>query len=246
MHVGVDEQSFAHKLLGYLQETDYRVADTEADRQPIYRLRYDAYLREGAIESDPSAVLHDKYDDLENCWIFGVYIDGCLISSIRLHIISPEMPWGPAIDVFPELVEPMIDKGLVLVDPSRFVADEEATKLYPELPYLTLRAACMASEYFRANYCLSTVRSEHRAFYRRVFKSTILCEPRPYLTLKKPLCLMTADVAAIRDKLMRRYPIFESSFTERRMIFEQRALQGIDRKLIPSIPMEIPSIERYG
>ena len=224
MYVENGAQNFAHKLLGYLQEADYRLATSREDRHDVYKMRYDAYLREGAIEENNTGLFHDDYDDMENCWIFSISIDGKPISSIRLHVISKQCRKGPALDVFPDIVSPMIESGKVLIDPTRFVADEEATQEYPELPYLTLRAACMASEYFEADYCLATVRREHAAFYKRVFRSQLLCEPRPYPTLTKPICLMKADVSEIRDKLMRRYPIFESSLTERRMIFEQNPL----------------------
>jgi len=224
MYLDAVGQNFAHKLLDYRQETDYRVAESPVDRLAVYRLRYDAYMREKTIDENESRVFHDAYDDFENCWIFSISIDGHMISSIRLHVISQQHRKGPALDVFPDLVGPMIDEGKVLIDPTRFVADEQAMEMYPELPYLTLRAACMASEYFEADYCLATVRREHAAFYRRVFRSKFMCEPRPYPELKKPICLLRANVSEIRDKLMTRYPIFESSFTERRMIFEQRSM----------------------
>lgn len=237
MFVGSNENKFAFKLLGYLQEADYRVAGTNRDRMEIYRLRYDAYIREGIINKDPSRMFHDAYDEFDNCWIFGVFLEDRLVSSIRLHIISKENRKGPALDVFPDIVGPMIDKGMVLIDPTRFVADYEATQAHPELPFLTLRAACMASEHFDADYCLATVRKEHSAFYRRVFNSKILSEPRPYPTLKQPICVLSADVAAIRDKLMRRFPIFESSLTERRMIFDRG-----NRSQSDAFPQFVPDI----
>lgn len=220
MYVEQGAQKFAHKLLGYLQEADYRLAATKEDRLSVYRMRYEAYIREEAIAPNTSRLFYDEYDNMDNCWVFTINIDDQPISSIRLHVISKENRKGPALDVFPDIISPMVESGKVLIDPTRFVADEEAMRKYPELPYLTLRAACMASEYFEADYCLATVRKEHTAFYRRVFRSQLLCEPRPYPTLKKPICLMKADVAEIRDKLMRRYPIFESSYTERRLIFQ--------------------------
>ncbi|MCB1512872.1 MAG: hypothetical protein KDJ36_18410 [Hyphomicrobiaceae bacterium] len=216
-----EKRSFALRVSDYLQEIDYRAANTPKDLDRVFELRYRAYIREGAIREDKSERFTDSYDTMDNCWIFGIYHDDWLISSIRLHVISPENRKGPALDVFPDIVGPMIDKGNVVIDPTRFVADEEATKHYPELPYLTLRVAAMASEYFEADYCLATVRREHAPFYRRVFESTLLTEPRPYPSLAKPICLMRADVRSIRDRLMERYPVFLSSLTERRMLFDR-------------------------
>lgn len=224
MYLDAGRQDFAYKLLEYRQETDYRVAESPQERLSVYRLRYDAYMRENTIDENQARVFHDAYDDFENCWIFAVYIDGRMISSIRLHVISPDFRSGPALDVFPDIVGPMLEEGKVLIDPTRFVADKGAMERYPELPYITMRAACMAYEYFEADYCLAAVRREHAAFYRRVFHATTLCEPRNYPGLKKPISLLRLDVAQGREKLLTRYPIFESSFTERRMIFEQRKM----------------------
>ena len=221
MYVDPNGSSFATKLLAYLQEADYRVALSQEDRDAVFRLRYDAYLNEGAINENPSKVFNDAYDDFDNCWIFGIYLENELASSIRCHVISPENRKGPALDVFPDIVGPMIENGQTVVDPTRFVTSLEATDACPEIPFLTLRVACMVYDYYEADYCLATVRKEHAAFYRRVFNAEILCEPRPYPTLNAPICLLRTNVSSFRDKLLRRYPIFESSLTERRMIFEQ-------------------------
>lgn len=212
------EKTRAETVHDWLQQVDYRVAISQTDRNDIFRLRYRAYLNEGSISPNPEKMFSDDYDAIDNCWIFGLFHEDWLISAIRFHVISPENRYGPALDVFPDLVGPMIDAGQTVIDPTRFVVDDEATKIFPDLPFLTLRVATMASEYFDADHCLATVRAEHRAFYRRVFESKQLCDPRPYPTLTQPICLMTADVRGIREKLMRRYPVFLSSFTERKML----------------------------
>ncbi len=221
MGVQVNTVNFAHKLKNYLQEADYRVARSREEKEEIYRLRYKAYLNEGAIDANPGGMFHDAYDDFDNCWIFGVHIDDQLVSSLRMHVISANCRRGPALDVFPDIVGPMVDAGKVVIDPTRFVADMEASRTYKEIPYLMLRVACMASEFFNADYCLATVRKEHSAFYRRVFKSKLMCEPRPYPSLKKPICLLSAQLPSIREQMVERYPVFQSSLTERRMLFEQ-------------------------
>ena len=221
MYVEPYGSSFASKLLSYLQRVDYRVAHSDEDRERIFRQRYTSYLNEDAIDENPSGMFSDAYDDFDNCWLFGVYIDEELIGSIRFHVITPENRKGPAYDVFPDLVGPMLDQGMTLIDPTRFAAEPDAAKKYPEMPYLVLRAAYMAYEYFDADYCLATVRKEHVAFYRRVFNAEYMCEPRPYPLLKSSICLLRGEVRGMREKFARRYPIFESSLTERRMIFEQ-------------------------
>ena len=237
MYAGTGSTNFANRLSSYLQKVDYRVAVTRQDREKIFRQRYNSYLNEGAIDVNASGIFHDPYDDFDNCWLFGIYIDEKLVGSIRLHVISPESRKGPAYDVFPDLVGPMLDQGMTLIDPTRFAAEVESTKQYPEMPYLVLRAGYMAYEYFNADYALATVRKEHAAFYRRLFNAEYLCEPRPYPLLKSSICLLRGNVRNVKEKLIKRYPIFESSFTERRMIFEQSNIIGgtDDREFVPKL-----------
>jgi hypothetical protein len=210
---------FAERLAELVQKTEYRRAETDQDREAIFRLRYDAYLREKAIEPNFGRRLTDRYDDLDNAWLIGVYIEGRLASSLRIHVANSDYPDVVATAVFGDYVIPQIEAGKVIVDPTRFVADAEMTRRYPELPYLTVRIPCLATEYFNADIVLATVRQEHRAFYRRVFGHVSVCEPRPYPLLIKPLGLMMLDVASTAETIARRYPAFTSTPDERAQVF---------------------------
>lgn len=223
MSVGVAarEQSPANSVDELLQETDYRQAFQAYEKDSIYRLRYQCYRDEDAIEENDEHRFSDDYDDMQNCWNFGVFIHGELVSAIRFHVLSKAHRRGPALDVFPDIVSPMLESGLTVVDPTRFVVSKEASRRHAQLPHMTMRIACMASEYFEAEVCLATVRVEHAAFYRRIFGFETICEPRPYPTLKKPITVMVGDMAKIRDRVARRHPMFMSTFTERRMLFER-------------------------
>src|SRR5947209_12930882 len=205
-----------------LDNVDYRLADTPEQREEIYRLRYRAYLREGAIRPSDDQRVTDRFDNMRNSWIFGVYLDGILASSIRISVASPEFPASPSFDVFPDLLEPELEAGKVLVDPTRFVADPGREKRFPELPYVTLRLAYIACGFFNADLGLATVRAEHQAFYRRVFMHKPISSPREYPGLVKPICLMAVDYPALRDKVFERYPYLRSSYFERRMLFQRR------------------------
>src|SRR5215213_3819892 len=84
------QNSFSNRVAELLDRVDCRLADSEEDREAIYRLRYECYLREGAISPNLSETFSDSYDDKENAWIFGLYIDDELASSIRIHVTSAE------------------------------------------------------------------------------------------------------------------------------------------------------------
>jgi N-acyl-L-homoserine lactone synthetase len=213
--------SFVDRVDRLLQRVDYRRADSTEERLAIFRLRYAAYMREGAIAPRLSEEFSDPFDDNENAWIFGVYVDGKLASSIRLNITLPDSIAFPTLDVFPDILRGDVLAGKCFVDPTRFVADRAASRLYPELPYVTVRLPWMASEYFKADVLLAAVRSEHQAFYKRLLGHQAVCAPRPYPSLQKPISLMTLDYGAARERVQRRYPFFRSTYFERRMLFER-------------------------
>jgi hypothetical protein len=227
---------FSERLGQLVQRVEYRRAETDQDREAIYRLRYEAYLRERAIEPSFGRRLADRYDDLDNAWLIGLHIDGRLASSLRIHVANSEYSDIVAADVFGDVVRPLLDAGKVVVDPTRFVADAEMARRYPELPYLTVRVACLATEYFNADVVLATVRQEHRAFYRRVFGHVSVCEPRPYPLLIKPLGLMMLDVPSTAVSIAERYPSFTSTPEERAQVFGPRPVPA-EREPGTAIPL---------
>ena len=57
------QPALAERVRELLQRVSYRRADTDEDREAIYRLRYRAYLDEGAIEPDFGRRLSDRFDE---------------------------------------------------------------------------------------------------------------------------------------------------------------------------------------
>ena len=213
-----DQKRFS-KGAEVLDKVDYRLAVTDEDKEAIYRLRYRAYLNEGAIEPNREQITTDRYDEAANTFVFGIYMDNTLASSIRISVASPSMPTSPSVDVFSEILGPEVARGKVIVDPTRFVADQAMARRFPELPYVTVRLGYVACGYFGADIGLATVRAEHRAFYRKVFLQQSLCEPRMFPGLLKPVGLMAADYQDIRERVFARFPYMRSSQFERRMLF---------------------------
>lgn len=73
--------SFSDRVAQLLDRIDCRAACSEEEREAIFRLRYPAYLHEGAIGPNFSGTFCDPYDDSENAWLFGLYLEGALPSS---------------------------------------------------------------------------------------------------------------------------------------------------------------------
>lgn len=237
------EQAALGRHGSLLARVEYRLVESPEDREAIYRLRYRAYLREGMVDPDPVGLVFDRYDQLPNSWIVALYFDGVLTSSLRITVASRDEPDCPSMDVFADLLRPLLAKGVVIVDPTRFVADPDVLRL-PELPYLTLRLANLACEHFGAQLGLASVRTEHQAFYRRVFM-TEMAPPRQYPGLKKPIGLMGIDFPALRERIYTRYPFLRSSKAEQRQVFT-RAAQRHAPLLQPVLPGEqrAPTVSR--
>jgi hypothetical protein len=229
------QTGFSDRVAQLLDRIDCRLIEKDDEREAVARLRYDAYLREGAIAPNVSQTFTDSYDESENCWIFGLYLDGQLASAIRIHVGTGETPVFPSLSVFADLLGPELADGKTIIDPTRFVTDPKLSKLHPGLPHLTLRLPWLASEYFSAEHFIVAVRAEHQAFYKRTFLHRSICGPRPYPLLSKPITLMTVNSRDVADQVYRRYPFFRSSFFERRMMFE-RYLP------IPKIPLQAPRV----
>jgi hypothetical protein len=224
---GPGSVGLADRVIELLEQVDYRRADTVEEREAIFKLRYAAYRREGAIPPCPSERFCDVLDDDANAWIFGIYIEDELASSIRLHVATRQSPNLPALNVFSDLLSPEIAAGKTIVDPTRFVVDRALSRRYPELCYVTTRLAWLASEYFSTSLLLATVRAEHQAFYRRVFGHRLICEPRHYPSLTKPICLMALDYPLARERVVQRNPFFRSTVFERRMLFARTSALGL-------------------
>ena len=85
---GRSASSLSDRVSELLKKIDCKLADTGEQREAIFRLRYQAYRREGAIFHHSSGTFFDPYDEKGNGFLLGLYIDGELASSIRVHVAS--------------------------------------------------------------------------------------------------------------------------------------------------------------
>ncbi len=211
--------SFARNVMALLERAEYRRCDKGEDLEDIYRLRYKSYRLSDMVSESPDHSIHDELDEAPNCYKFGIYVDGVFVSTLRIHHACAATPQSPSTTVYGDILRPMMAKRLSFVDPSRFAADPDWSRVYPQIPYLTLRLAGMACFHFEAPYCLSTIREEHAGFYRRIYCSEQIGELRNYPGLNYPVVLYRADVNAIRERSFARFPFFKSTPMEQRLMF---------------------------
>lgn len=220
------QPSLAERMDTLLDRLECRPAYTHSDLEAFTRLRYEAYFKEGAVLQNETRKLEDRFDLTGNVWNFGFYLDGLLVSAIRVHVLAGQGDVSPALEAFSEVLEPHIAAGNIVVDPNRFVVNPRVARDYPELPFVTVRAAYMGGVHFNADLMTATVRAEHQAFYRRYLSFRLACPPRHYPTLTKPLSLMLLDFKKDASTIARRLPRFVSSANERAALYEDtRALR---------------------
>ena len=223
---------------GLFDRVEYRLIETPAERDLVYLMRYRAYLHGGLISPSESGRIIDRYDDSPNAWIFGIYYDGVLCSSIRLHVLTSEWRTSYTSELFGDVLHRRLDRGEVFIDPARFAADPEKAKLFPELPYMTLRLAYLACDHFNADTGLAMVRTDHQSFYRRVFLHETITEPRAFPGWhSKKVVLMASDFRKLREKVLARFPIMRSSPFERRKLFERDSAL-LSPIILPDFPFE--------
>jgi hypothetical protein len=235
------QQPFNIRGAALFDRIDYRLLETPEERAPAYLLRYKAYLNAGLILPSESQRVCDIYDDAPNVWIFGVYVEGELCSSLRIHLLTSEWRMSYSTELYGDVLHSRLDRGEVFVDPARLAADPEKARQYPELPYLTLRLAYLACDHFNADTGLAMVRPDHQPFYRRVFLHRPLAEPRAFPGWHSmKTSLMGSDFRNLREKVLTRFPIMRSSAFERRMLFDGGSLrrpQPRPQPLLVSAPL---------
>jgi hypothetical protein len=203
-----------------LDRVDYRLIETPEDKDLIYALRYKAYLNAGLILPSESRRVSDRYDDAPNAWIFGVYLDGELCSSLRVHVLTSGCRMSYSTELYGDILHSRLDRDEVFVDPARLAADPEKARLFPELPYVTLRLAYLACDHFNADTGLAMVRPDHQPFYRRVFLHEPIGEPRAFPGWHAmKTSLMASDFRRLRERVLARFPIMRSTQFERQILF---------------------------
>ena len=225
-----NELSYNDRMSALLDRVDYRLAVSKDDRDAIFRLRYEAYRRERSIAENDSKMFSDEYDEAGYTRLFGVYLDGQLISSMRLHIADRNIPICPSLSPFRDILQPEIDAGKTIVDSTRFVVDAAASREHKGIMHLALRICWLGVEHYNADHFLAAVRVEHQAFYRRTFQHQVICEAREYPLLAAPISLMTVSREVASKHLLRKYPFYRSSSFERRMLFDD-----------PVVPVQQPA-----
>jgi hypothetical protein len=212
---------FSSKLMEVLDHVEYRRIENTEDMEEVERLRYKAYKAREVLPVTAKNLI-DDIDFDSHAYVFGLYYYEQLVSTIRIHHVTPDHRVSQSGDAFSQEIDAFLDAGMTLIDPARFAADPEIAAELPWLPYLTLRPNIVAAAHFRADRVLQHVRPMHAAFYKRVFYANTVVASRMADAYGFDLTLMATDVLDVGRKLLTRYPFFISSASEQRMMFSRK------------------------
>jgi Autoinducer synthase len=211
--------SFAVNVHHLLQSLECRPIESSEDLERVMRLRYAAYLKEGAIGPNETGLLEDRFDALENAVNVGVFRDEKLVAAKRFHFLSKPDDVSPTYFAFHDVLLPHLEAGKRIIDPNRFIVDYDTAREFPHLAYATVRLSVMASAYYDAHLTTVSVRPEHQAFYKRAFFAAQAATPRQYPGLTKQLCLMLVDYEKDRHRIYERGSYYASTAEEQALLF---------------------------
>lgn len=171
----------------------YRAASTE-DLQAVGALRHRCYVEDGLIDPMERGVFLDPYDYVDNAQVYLIEYRGALVASIRLHILDDPAGRSATKDAFPDIVEPMIAAGRVILDGARFVVNPDLGATRLAVARQTLRIYAAAASETTVTYGVAAVQAPQVRFYSRIFGFKQIAEPRAYFGLKTKLALMGVDL----------------------------------------------------
>lgn len=187
----------AGKELGASRELTHFLAGAQAQKEDIFRLRYDAYVADGLIGENHDGILADKYDFETASVLYGVTLQGRLVSTIRLSILSGDKRSSVSYEAFGEYLDPILDRGETIVDGTRLAVrcgDKAARR--DVLLYTLALTANFASTRMVGHGSIA-VRENHIPFYKR-YGFDVVGEPRLYNGMLTPRTLMIIDLAKQR------------------------------------------------
>jgi hypothetical protein len=213
-----------------------RLAQTYAERDAIFKHRYKCYLRAGLISSNSFERHMEAADSEKNSYLIGLYIDRKLISSLRIQVVDAVHPNSVSVDIFPEILKPLIKGDKTVVDMSCVATDGELAQPYRLMPYVILRSWIVAAEHFHADYIAAAVQPQHQVFYLRVLKCEPFSERRSLPRHSASVRLIGLNFLTSAERLYKDLPFLRSTASERQHLFEKQANPSEATSYRPSAP----------
>jgi len=156
------------------------IAQTPQERDEVYKLRHEAYRRDGAIDRQPGDRFSDRFDSLPNS--FSLVLrrnDTAPKATVRISVLRPDLGWteAPSRHVFGEhpALEAMANESYV--EASRLCFGPQARR---DVFVNLLGHLAALSDVFDTKWLVACPRVEHAHVYKSLFGFRQLAEPRQY------------------------------------------------------------------
>ena len=208
------------QLLDFSERVTGKLARSYVERDAIFKLRYRSYFRAGLISENSFGRYIEPADHVANAYLMGLYVDRRLVSSLRLQIGTLTTPICSSLELFPNVLEPLLRSNNIVVEMSCVATDGGLARSYVWLPYLILRSWIVAAEHFHANYIAAAVQPQHQLFYKRALDCEVHSELRLTPHHLASFGLVTLNFATSAKRLYENLPFLRSTLSERHELFE--------------------------
>jgi hypothetical protein len=170
-------------------------AHTALLRDQVYCLRYRAYRKEDAIEPSASGAFEDRYDHQPNHALWALTYEDKVIGSIRTTWFDPAQPDPiPEMHAYRDDLAKLVADDARILSGNRLVTDPDLSSASAQAVLLLLRHFMVTASYRAFDWAIAAARSNHLAFYRRVFRACVVSQGRVYPGLRCPMHLMACDL----------------------------------------------------
>lgn len=207
--------------VAFLEQCRYRAMSSAEDFEMLARWRWEHYMEGDTIKNRSMTVgdFDDGKDHAPTARTVGLYVGDQLVSSMRMHAITQEHYNIGVVDVEKRRVADEVEKGRRFVYASRWVSDPKFKSMMP-LIVATTRISCLAAEYHRADYLLSSSRENHVKTYVRMQDAVLWSEtPQPLENLNYLYHLISSEYRPFRDRIAENRQAYLSSARERAQMF---------------------------
>jgi hypothetical protein len=209
------------KVQEFSKRVRCRLASSYVERNAIFKLRYRSYLRAGLISQNAFGRYIEEHDHAANSHLIGLYVDRRLITSLRIQIGTRTTPIFPSLELFPDILGPLLRNKATVIDMSCVATDALFARPYALLPHLILRTWILAAEHFQADYIAAAARPQHQLFFKRALDAELHSEMRQSPHRPEPVGLLTLNFGVSAKRLYDNLPFLRSTSNERYGLFER-------------------------
>lgn len=198
-------------MFGTARKLETRLVDGAIEKNTV-----DNFVRRNLSKT---VELPDKIYDDDRYITVASYYDSKIASVLSMHG-GVDLLKNPSYSLFSSSIDPLIHQGMKILGVSLYglSIDPAMGRQLPGLALFTLRHALWAARHFNYDYIFFVIKKNHSAFYRRVFKATMIGSPRKSPVFSSEISLMGLSAQSF-NQLEERFPIFASSEAERTILF---------------------------